>query len=155
MTSEKRKAYMRAYKKAYNADPINKARAKAYRADPINKARAKDTGKAYDADPINKARKKAYRAEPINKARLNSYMRAYRADPINKRKIRARKAASTAIKSGKIPTQNLCQYCGAFTKLEKHHPDTDYKKENDLRFQQICKPCHLKEHEYLRRISNA
>jgi hypothetical protein len=64
-------------------------------------------------------------------------------------KYRAQKIAQHAIRSGALVRPDACSQCGVGCKPHGHHDD--YTKPLELRW--LCRACHLKHHNALRRAS--
>jgi hypothetical protein len=65
----------------------------------------------------------------------------------NKKKIFARTKVGNDLRDGKIVKPTYCSRCNGTGRIEAHHPDYDFP----LNIVWLCKSCHHKEHEELKK----
>jgi len=66
----------------------------------------------------------------------------YRDNPKNKAKLRAKWAAQSAVRSGKLNKPSSCPSCGRNVKLDFHHTDKSYSEGSQLKGKWCCRKCH-------------
>jgi hypothetical protein len=112
MTPEERRAYYRAYNRAYSKTPQRIAYMKAYDA-------ARYQTEEYREK--SRERKHRWRQTPNGKLNTRRMLEKLREAPEGRAKLRARQTLNYAIRTGKIKRQP-CEVCGN-PKSQAHHDD--------------------------------